>query len=390
MEDNVSNDVFDVDQNLRIIGTAHISKKSIETVLAQIEEWNPDVVAVELCHSRLKSLKNPDSLESETLLKIINDGKAPMVLLQSALSAEQRRMGLTTGEKPGAELLAAVSAAEERNITLELIDRDVIITLRRAWNKMKFTEKCKVIYAMLWAEEDNELEIDDLLEDSDMLSNMLEEARKIAPGAGVALIDERDIFLSERIKQIRDKGKILAVVGAGHVKGIINNLNDNKTDSNTVIKELNKEPKKSKLPKIIMLIVPLIIFSAIGWLAYNGEFYAVQEAAKTWILMNMAFAGIGILLARGHPLSIFVGAIASPITSLNPTIAAGWFAGYTQFKMAPPTGKDAADFLMMDEMSIFWKNNVGKVLLVTVFGNIGSTIGAWIGAAGILSLVLGI
>ncbi len=390
MAENLPSDVHEIDHNLRIIGTAHISKKSIATVELQIKEWVPDIVAVELCKSRLKSLKEPDSLESETLLKIINDGKAPMVLLQSALSAEQRRMGLTTGEKPGAELLAAVKASEDNDIPIELIDRDVIITLRRAWAKMKFVEKCKVMYAMLWSEDDDDLEIDDLLEDSDMLSNMLEEARNIAPGAGIALIDERDIYLSERIRQIRSKGKILAVVGAGHVEGIKKNLTNSDNNSSSILNELNEIPNKSKLPKLIMMIVPLIIFSAIGWLAYKGEFTAVLEVAKTWILLNMIFAGLGIILARGHPISVIVGAIASPITSLNPTIAAGWFAGYTQFKMAPPTGRDAKEFLIMDKVSVFWKNNVGKVLLVTVFGNIGSSIGAWLGAAGIVSLVLGI
>ena len=389
MADDNSSDVFEVDDNLKIIGTAHISKKSINTVKEQIKDWQPDIVAIELCDSRLKSLKEPGTLESETLLKIINDGKAPMVLLQSALSAEQRRMGLTTGEKPGAELLAAVNTAEEHNIPIELIDRDVIITLRRAWSKMKLTEKWKVMYAMLWSEDDDEIEIDDLLEDSDMLSNMLEEARKIAPGAGIALIDERDVFLSEKIRQMRGNGKILAVVGAGHVKGIIRNLEKDESGSIKIIENLNQVPKKSRWPKVIMLIVPLILFSAIGWLAYNGEFVAVRDAAKTWIIMNMIFAAIGIMLARGHPLSVIVGAIASPITSLNPTIAAGWFAGYTQFKISPPTGKDAKDFLAMDQMSIFWKNKVGKVLLVTVFGNLGSTVGAWLGAATIVSAIIG-
>jgi pheromone shutdown-related protein TraB len=390
MPETKSRDVFDFDDNLRIVGTAHISKKSIETVLAEIKDWQPDVIAVELCESRLKALKEPEKLESETLLEIVKKGKAPMVILQSALAAEQRRMGLTTGEKPGAELLAAVNAAEKGNIPVELVDRDVVITLRRAWKKMGFGEKWKVLYAMLWAEDDEEILIDDLLEDSDMLSNMLEEARDIAPGAGYALIDERDIYLSEKIRQIRHKGRILAVVGAGHVTGIKENLKKKKTDSEKIIQELNEIPAKAKWPKMIMLLIPILIFSAIGWLAYNGEIAAIQDIAKTWVLLNMAFAGLGIIIARGHPLSVIVGSLASPITSLNPTLAAGWFAGYTQFKMSPPTGKDAQDFLKLDDLLLFWKNNVGKILLVTTFGNLGSSIGAWIGTAGIIGLVVGL
>ena len=242
---------------------------------------------------------------------------------------------------------------------------------------------------MLWAEDDEEIPIDELLEDSDMLSNMLEEARSIAPGAGYALIDERDIYLSEKIRQIRHKGRVLVVVGAGHVNGINENLNKEKNDSEKIINELNESPTKSKWPKIVMLLIPILIFSAVGWLAYNGEIAAIQEIAKTWLLLNMAFAGLGIIIARGHPLSVVVGALASPFTSLNPTLAAGWFAGYTQFKMSPPTGKDAQDFLKLDDLSLFWKNNVGKILLVTTFGNLGSSLGAWIGTAGIIGLVVG-
>ena len=139
-----------------------------------------------------------------------------------------------------------------------------------------------------------------------------------------------------------------------------------------------------------MLLIPILIFSAIGWLAYNGEIAAIQEVAKTWLILNMAFAGLGIIIARGHPLSVIVGSLASPFTSLNPTLAAGWFAGYTQFKMSTPTGKDAQDFLKLDDWSLLWKNNVGKILLVTTFGNLGSSVGAWIGTAGIIGLLVGL
>ena len=278
---NISGDMC-FDENLRIIGTAHISKKSLKPSLQRLIHGIP---IFSRCESRLRALKEPEKLESETLLEIVKEGKAPMVILQSALAAEQRRMGLSTGEKPGAELLAAVNAAEEREIPVELVDRDVVITLRRAWKKMGFREKWKVLYAMLWAEDDEEMPIDELLEDSDMLSNMLEEARSIAPGAGYALIDERDIYLSEKIRQIRHKGRVLVVVGAGHVNGINENLNKEKNDSEKIINELNESPTKSKWPKIVMLLIPILIFSAVGWLAYNGEIAAIQEIAKTWLLL---------------------------------------------------------------------------------------------------------
>ena len=148
--------VVDVDERLRLVGTAHVSSESVELVRKQIDEWEPDLVAVELCPSRMAALTEPEALESEDLLKIINEGRATMILLQSALAAQQRRMGISTGEKPGAELLAAVRAAEESETPIELIDRDVVITLRRAWSKMGLLEKWRVMNALLWEEEEEE------------------------------------------------------------------------------------------------------------------------------------------------------------------------------------------------------------------------------------------
>ncbi|DAC67032.1 TPA: TraB family protein, partial [Candidatus Thalassarchaeaceae archaeon] len=173
--------VVDIDERLRIVGTAHVSSASVALVNAQIKEFEPDLVAVELCESRLRSLKRPDDLDNDDLLKIINEGRSSMILLQSALAAQQRRMGLETGEKPGAELLAAIEAAEEANIEHALIDRDVVITLRRAWRKMGMREKWRVLNALLWEDDDEDFDLDELLEDSDMLTTLMEEARDAAP-----------------------------------------------------------------------------------------------------------------------------------------------------------------------------------------------------------------
>ena len=122
---------------------------------------------------------------------------------------------------------------------------------------------------------------------------------------------------------------------------------------------------------------------------YNGQMENLSDTIGEWVIWNSAFAALGIIIARGHPLSIIVGAIASPLTSLNPTLAAGWFAGYTQLKIDSPTGKDAKDFLVLDEYSLLWKNRVGKVLLVTALGNLGSTIGAWLAVGDIIGNILG-
>ena len=381
--------VVDIDDSLRLVGTAHISSVSVELVRQQIEEWKPDLVAIELCESRKAALLEPDALDNEDLLKILNEGRSHMILLQSALAAEQRRMGIASGETPGAELLAAIEAADEAGIPVELIDRDVVITLRRAWSKMGFREKFRVMDALLWQDdEDEDASVEELLEDSDLLSNLMEEAREVAPAAGSVLIDERDAFLAGRLQQIRGRGKVLAVVGAGHLSGVQYQLGEPAMEMASRLAELNETPSKSILPKLVVWGIPVLFASALAWLAYHGMMDEMVESGKLWLAINASLTGLGVLLARGHPLSILVGALASPITSLNPTVAAGWVAGYTQLKVVAPTGKDASEFLAMERYSLFWRNRVGKVLLVTALGNLGSVAGTWIAAAGIAGIIL--
>ena len=380
--------IVDIDDSLRLVGTAHISSASVELVRQQIEEWKPDLVAIELCESRKAALLEPDALDNEDLLKILNEGRSHMILLQSALAAEQRRMGIASGEKPGAELLAAIEAADEEGIPVELIDRDVVITLRRAWSKMGFREKFRVLDALLWQDDDEEdASVEELLEDSDMMSNLMEEAREVAPAAGSVLIDERDAFLAGRLQQIRGKGKVLAVVGAGHLSGVQHQLGEPAMETASRLAKLNEVPSKSILPKLVMWGIPVLFASVLAWLAYHGMIDEMVESGKLWLVVNAGLTGLGIIIARGHPLSVIVGALASPLTSLNPFVAAGWVAGYTQLKVDAPIGKDAQDFLILDEVSLFWKNRVGKVLLVTALGNLGSVAGTWIAAAGILGIV---
>ena len=381
--------IVDIDERLRIIGTAHISSASVALVREQIEEWRPDLVAVELCKSRLRSLQQPDDLDNDDLLKIISDGRSSMILLQSALAAQQRRMGVETGEKPGAELLAAIEVADEKGVEHALIDRDVVITLRRAWRKMGLREKWRVLNALLWEDDDEEFELDDLLEDSDMLTTLLEEARDAAPRAGEVLIDERDVFLAGRIQQVRGKGKVLAVVGAGHINGGIEHLKQPAMETTSRLSELSSEPPKPIWPKVVMWAIPIFLTSVVGYLVWNGETEALKDTLWYWTAANAILAGLGVALARGHPLSILVGAIASPITSLNPTLAAGWFAGYTQLKIAAPTGSDATEFLALQDYSVFYRNRVGKVLLVTALGNLGSALGAWLAGGAIVGIIIG-
>ena len=383
--------VVDIDENLRLLGTAHISKTSAEAARSEVMEYDPDIVAVELCKGRLDALTQPDRFDNETLGKVLREGKAPLVLFQSLLAIEQRRMGMAEGEKPGTDLLAAIQAAAEADKDVALVDRDIQITLRRAWRKMRFREKWRVLSAILFEEEDSEdedLNVEDLLQDTDLITQLMDELRQVAPAAGEVLIDERDEFLAASIQRLRPKGKVLAVIGAGHLEGVAKRLQENQEPDKERMMALNHITPRHPAWKGVKWGIPVLMLGMFVWIASQGDLASLKDAAITWLALNAALAALGALIARGHPLAILAAAIASPITSLNPMLAAGWFAGSVQLKVAAPSTKDLQDFLRLDQLSLFWKNKVGRVLLVTALANLGSTAGAWIAGSAIIGSLL--
>ncbi len=376
----------DLSPTLRVLGTAHISTASVEAVREQIKEYQPEVVAVELCSSRHQALTSDRRLDKEGLLKVVKEGKAPLVLLQSLLAAEQRKMGLDEGQQPGAELLVAVQEAEAAELEVALIDRDIQTTLRRAWKKMKFREKFRILWSLLGDDEDEEgPEVAELLENQDLLSSLMEELRTFSPGAGTVLIDERDAFLAGKLSLLQSSDKkILAVVGAGHLKGIERHLKNNTAPKDAELEQLDLLPVRGRFSKSIPWLIPLFVMGLMAYFIANGEGVNLLEMFTVWTAANAVFAALGCTLARGHPLAILTAAAASPITSLNPTLAAGWFAGYVQLKMREPTAEDLQQFLKLESLGSFWTNKAGRVLLVTSLSNLGSMAGAWFAAAGLL------
>ncbi len=376
---------IDINPNLRILGTAHVATASVEAVRHHIAEYQPDIVAVELCKSRHDALTSDRRLDKEGLLKVVKEGKAPLVLIQSLLAAEQRKLGLDEGQQPGAELIAAVEEAKAADLEVALVDRDIQVTLRRAWKNMRFREKYRVLTSLLAQDDDDDEapDINSLLDDSDLLSSLMEELRGFSPGAGIVLIDERDEYLATKISALNPDKKVLAVVGAGHLTGIENYLVNDKCDINR-IEELQTIPPKTVMMKVMPWAIPVLVMGLMAYYLSTGSDVDMVQFFTVWTIANAVFAAIGCILARGHPFAILTAALASPITSLNPTLAAGWFAGYVQLKMAEPSAEDLAEFLKLDNLGMFWSNKAGRVLMVTALTNLGSMAGAWVAAAGLL------
>ena len=210
------------------------------------------------------------------------------------------------------------------------------------------------------------------------------ELKEISPGAGEVLVDERDEYIARKIASIDSEQKVLAVLGAGHLEGVAKYLKEGFSNEENRLEVLDTIPKKTFFAKSFPWLIPMALFGVMAWLFTQGNVDAIWKAGGIWLASNALAAALCCALAGGHPLSILTAALASPITSLNPMLAAGWFAGYVQMKIKEPTAEDLQLFLKLDEFSLFWKNRAGRVLLVTALTNIGSMLGAWI-SAGIIA-----
>ena len=382
-----------VNDDIILIGTAHISKESVEEVKEVIEKYKPDIVAVELCKRRHEAITKKDQWENTPITSLLKSNNAYLMLAQTFLSSIQRRLGKEYGVEPGSEMIAALDEAKRHNLKVALIDRDISITLKRAWKKMGIREKFRLTWEFLKAilgydeEELEELDLKKLM-NQDMISSMMEEFGEIAPSASTVLIHERDEYIAKKILDESKKGKVVAVVGAGHLKGIQKHLEKKKLDVD--LKKLEFVPKKRfSILKAVGYVVPVVFVALIVYLFLTGGWDKAGNALLMWFLINGSLSALGTAIARGHPLSILTAFVAAPLTSLNPAIAAGWVAGYVEFKLRKPVVKDFQTLSKMDSTKDFFNNKVIRLLMVVALANVGSMIGTFIALPYLISLGIG-
>ncbi|MFC7063715.1 TraB/GumN family protein [Halobacillus seohaensis] len=370
-------------KELILIGTAHVSRKSAEQVKEVIEFEQPDAVCVELDEQRYQSIKDGNKWQETDIFKVIKQKKATLLLMNMVISSFQKRMAKQMGIKPGQEMIQGIESANDTGATLVLADRNIQITFARIWGNLGFKGKAKLLMQIIFSIFSNEKMSEEELEklkSKDMLDAMLQDFTKSFPRLKKPLIDERDQYLSQKIKEAPGN-KIVAVLGAAHVPGIKEEIHKEHD-----LEKLNKKPSKSKVPKLIGWSIPVLIISIIAYTFYTNPAAGTQQTIS-WVLWNGSFSAIGTAVALGHPLAILTAFIAAPITSLNPLIAAGWFAGFVQAYFRRPNVKDF-ETLSEDVSSLkgFWNNKVTRILLIIVLANLGSSLGTAIGGADVLRL----
>lgn len=381
-----------------LLGTAHISHESIVQVTTSIRDEAPDCVAIELDEQRYASMKNPEAWKNLDIVKVLKGGQGFVLMANLVLASFQKRMGADVGVKPGEDMKAAITVAEEMNVPAVMVDRPIQMTLKRAWAKNSLWGKCKLLAVLLSsAFEKSEIsaeEIERLKNESEM-DSMMNEIAEYLPAVKEVLIDERDRYLASRIWDAKVNGeaakKIVAVLGAGHLPGVVRHLEAlaaGTVSSDTT--EISQLPPSGIGGKVAGLVFPVLIVGLIVAGFFTGGAKASLDMLVQWVLWNGSLAALGALLAGGHILTVLAGFVGAPLATLNPVVAVGLFTGLVQAWVNKPKVEDM-EHLSDDATSIkgIYKNRILRVLLVFFLSSIGGVIGNFIAVPSLVATIAG-
>lgn len=400
-----------------LLGTAHVSKRSAEAVRRLLNEGDFDAVAVELCTTRHRTLTDPSAWEKLDLFRILREGKAGMMMASLALGAYQRRIADQVGVEPGAEMRVALQEAERHNLPVQLVDRELGVTLRRAMRGLSWWQRyvmtVGIFFSLLSREKVTEEDIERLKE-GDMLQESFRQLAEGAPELFEPLVAERDRYMAARLRQEnegRTGRKVLAVVGAGHLAGLERALKEGEeapsslesadgaslgapsagehlttgtpavSNPDRTIAELQKTPPPSRVLRAIPWILVALVVAGFG-IGFARSPELGWRLVATWVFLNGTLSALGALLARGHPLTVLSAFLAAPLTSLNPTIGAGVVTASVETWLRKPTMQDFHTLREdVAEFSGWYGNRVSRIFLVFFLSSMGSVLGSWLAGA---------
>lgn len=366
---------------ITLIGTAHVSEKSVAEVREAIEREKPDIVAVELCKGRYQALKGQEEVKEVDVKELLSGRKFYYFLIHWLLSYVQKKIGSDTGVKPGAEMIAAIEMAEGTGARIALIDRDIQVTLGRFWNKMSFFEKIKMFVSLIGASFGfGAKEIDmERVTDDDVITQLVSELRKMAPTAASVLLDERNVFMAKNLLEISSEGTVVAVVGAGHKQGMQDYIDN--PGSIPDIPDLNIIPKKGfSWVKAAIIAIVLMIAGMMVLLIFAGGVspYILLTALLYLFITQGILSALGVFAARGHPLSALTAFGLAWFGFLHPFLAVGWLAGLVEAHFRPPSTEDFKNIMKTEDLKELMKNKLFRIILVAGLANVGSMVGTFV------------
>ena len=387
MNDNIEK-ITCKNKTIYLVKTAHVSKLSIDDVNQAIDELRPDAICIELDEDRLKTLSEKDTWRNTDIVTIIKEKRVGLLLVNIILSAYQKRLAKKMDTDSGGEMLAGIKKAKDLDIPLVLADRNITITFKRIWQSLGLTEKLKLIYTIVFSlfddEDISEKELQELKQ-ADMLESALNEVGKSFPNVKRVLVDERDMYLSQKIKNAPGQ-VIVAIIGAAHSLGIKKYI-EQEIDTRSLV---SLKKKSGLLSNIIKWSIPLILIGMVIYSLFINQEVGLNQI-KNWFILNGGLGALGALLVLAHPLTILTAFVTAPFTAINPLLAVGWFAGLVEAYIKKPQVKDFED-LANDASTFkgFMKNRVSHILLVVIMSNLFCSIGSIIGSVDIIASFLGL
>ncbi len=378
-----------------LLGTAHVSRASVEAVRAMLAAEEVDAVAVELCESRAQGMRDPEALKRMDLFQVIRQGKTGMVAASLALASFQKRLAEQYGIEPGAEMKAAMQGADTRGLPLWLVDREVGTTLKRAWRNLGWRERMGVLGGLVgsvFEREDIAEEDIEKLKQGDMLEGAFNEFAHDSATLYQSLITERDRFMAARLRECAARQpevrRVLVVIGAGHLRGVADELRTQDMPPADLRAGLDTVPPPSRWPKWLALGLVLAVFAAIGW-AFHRDAQLGAQALRDWILFTGGLAACGALMAGGHPLSIAAAFVAAPLKPFRPGIPAGAVGALSEVWVRKPRVGDFETLRHdVSHWRGWWKNRVARVFVLFMLVNIGTIAGEYIAGIHILGSLL--
>lgn len=392
-----------------VLGTAHVSRSSVEDVEVAIARYRPDTVCVELCRPRHEALLDPDRWKGMDLSRVIKEKKLALLASNLILSSFQKKMGERSGVRPGEEMLRASEISRKSGIELVLADREIRTTLSRAWAKVGFFSRVwlasylgtsLLVREEISPEQIEELKQKDVLED--LFSALPPRYREVKE----VILDERDAYLAENIRRAavnhadlerhapeppydvalfargssrrgKQKKRILAVVGAGHLPGIVRTLKEVRPVDLAALQQI---PPGNPLRSVLLWMgVSVMLFLVGAYLAMGGK-DAAMEMFWAWVIARSMGAGVGAILSLAHPLTILTTIVMAPLVPVIPGARLFMFSGLVEVWARKPRVEDFENIAGDTDTpggffrSLF-RNRVLHLLFVTFAVSTGLTIG---------------
>lgn len=367
-----------------LLGTAHVSRESVEDVERAILNEKPDTVLVELDEGRAKNLQDPDHWKRMDIVQVIKSRKIYLLFSSILLSIFQKKMGERTTSAPGAEFKKAIEVSEKKGRSVHFIDREIGITLKRAWQSVGFFSKMRLmseLLASLFVKDDMEPDDIEKLKEKDALQGLLDSLPPSFRRIREIIIDERDSYMAQKIRDLvlnaeKPPKKILVVIGAGHLRGIEEALQrDHDMQVLTAVKAGGLWKSLMVFFAPIFIIVALLAFFTLT----GTKKFDIAETLKTWIIIKCSVTAVMTIVWSPHILAYLAGIIVSPVSTFLPIVKTGWVSALLEAIYRKPEVTDFEEMAVATEQfKKFYRNRIFRIFMVFFLGQFSSALGYWI------------